>query len=44
MTLLHHSPRNASGGGNVHTLSFVPTGKSVYPEDRPQLPPVVTKV
>ena len=29
---------------HVHTLSFVPTGKSIYPEDRPQLPPVVTKV
>ena len=26
----------------MHTLSFVPTGKSIYPEDRSQLPPVVT--
>ena len=40
MTLLHHSLRNAGSSGNVHTFS----GKPVYPEDRPQLPPVVAKV
>ena len=44
MTLLHHSPRNAGGSGNVHTFSFIPTGKPVYLEDRLQFSPVVAKV
>ena len=44
MTLLHHSPGNVGSGGDVHTFSFILTGKPVYPEDRPQLPPVVAKV
>ena len=44
MTLLHHSLRNAGSSGNVHTFSFILTGKPVYPEDRPQLPLVVAKV
>ena len=33
--LLHHSSRNAGGGGDVYTLSFIPTGQPVYPEDGP---------
>ena len=44
MTLLHQSSRNAGGGSNVHTFSFIPAEQPVYPEDRPQLPPVVAKV
>ena len=39
-----HSARNAGDGSNVHTFSFIPAGQPVYPEDRPQLPPVVAKV
>ena len=39
-----HPSRIAGGGSNVHTFSFIPAGQPVYPEDRPQLPPVVAKV